>query len=142
MLCVFPRFRNLGADGPLILNAGKHLMNLLTLIRTHPKGFPAAAVQGFHRSAKGYLDIMNDLRQAPKPKDHMLLELSVRSRFLGSPALYGCWHDEALNRLLRDVAAGAHGTVHERRILLEFPRAHDNSLAGRTTSIRKRPRGA
>ena len=68
----------------------------------------------------------------------MLIELASRMSFLGSPKLYGCWQDEALNRLLKEVAGGAHPMVHERRILAQFPIAHDNDRAGRTTAKRKR----
>ena len=119
---VLPKFvEALGDEGRPILAAGGHLMQLLTIIRAHPKTLPVPAIQKFHTSAKLYLEIMNRLRVAPRPKDNMLMEMSVRCAFLGSPQLYGCWHDEALNRLLRDVAAGAHATVHERRIVLEFP---------------------
>ena len=68
----------------------------------------------------------------------MLVELSLGIARLGSPSLYGNWMDESLNRLLRDVAGGAHSSVHDRRILLEFPRAHDNVRGGLAKSKRKR----
>ena len=61
-----------------------------------------------------------------KPKGHMFLEVGLRIAVQGSPALYGNWEDESLNRLLRDVAKGAHSSVHERRVLTEFPRALAN----------------
>ena len=38
-------------------------------------------------------------------------------------ALYANWLDESYNRLLRDVASKAHGSVVDRRILVEFPLA-------------------
>ena len=37
--------------------------------------------------------------------------------------MYGNWTDESINRLLREVAAGAHSTVHDKRVLAEFPLA-------------------
>ena len=58
-----------------------------------------------------------------KPKDHMLIHLSDRIRFMGSPSLYANWLDEGYNRLLRDVAFAAHHTVFDRRVLLEFAQA-------------------
>ena len=69
---------------------------------------------------------MQQLGVRAKPKDHMLIEMSLRAARMGSPQLYGNWHDEGLNRLLRDVAGGAHSLVHERRILVGIPVAHDN----------------
>ena len=127
-------------EGPLIFEAGQHLCQLLSIIRAHKKKVPTSAIQAFHRSSKSYLDILSRLGIAFKPKDHMLLEMSIRMAYMGSPQLYGNWHDEALNRLLRDVAGGAHSSVHERRILFELPRAHDNDRAGNSTAARKRQR--
>ena len=131
--CVPRSMARLGVRGPHILDAGRHLLNLLGLIRRYPKTFPAAAIQNFHTNAKAYLGLMEALGVLPKPKDHMLMEMSLRVAVMGSPALYGNWQDEGLNRLLRDVAGDAHSRVHERRILIEFPRAHDRAR-------RKRPR--
>jgi len=130
----------LGEGGALILQAGQDLLNMLRLIREFKKKMPAAAIQEFHHAAKGYLRKINQLAFLVKPKDHMLQEMSLRVAHMGSPQLYGNWHDESLNRLLRDVAGGAHALVHERRILTEFPRAHDNARAGRTTSSSKKRR--
>ena len=106
-----------------ILAAGQSLMSILQLIRDNPITFRAAQVQQFHDASKGYLRIMQSLGVRPKPKDHMLMELSYGCRYLGSPALYSNWADESLNRLLRGVAAGAHSAVHEKRILKEAPKA-------------------
>ena len=129
---------SLGDRGPLILRSGQHLLNLLTIIRAHPKKAIAVVCQDFHRSAKAYLRCLADLRIPYKPKDHMLLELAARMPFMGSPQLYGCWHDEALNRLLKEVAGSAHALVHERRVLVGFPRAYDNARSGLTTAKRRR----
>ena len=68
---------------------------------------------------------------AAKPKDHMLFHLAHEIPFKGSPALYGCWLDESINRLLKSVASGAHSLVHDRRVLSEFPRAYENDLKKR-----------
>ena len=56
----------------------------------------------------------------------MLIHLSLRIQYMGSPSLYGNWIDESVNRLLRDVSAGAHAAVHDRRALAEYPNALDN----------------
>ena len=129
---------HLGEEGPLMLEAGRHLFSILEIIRKNSKSCPAAEIQKFHIAAKGYLVSAESLRVVPKPKDHMLLEMSLGIAFWGSPKLYGNWQDESLNRLLRDVAGGAHSSVHDKRILVEFPRAHDNQRAGLTTSKRRR----
>ena len=128
-----PRFARLppGTDpasprGQTLIDGGRALLDMLTIIRSCPKGCTAAQTQSFYRSAKTYLRMLMVLKIKFKPKDHMLLEMSTRVPFQGSPSLYGCWQDESLNRLLRDVAEGAHGAVHARRVLIEFPRAHDN----------------
>ena len=127
------RWGELGADiGKAIYDAGTHLFSLLDLIRKHKKRMPANAIQRFHFHVKSYLTLVPILGMHYKPKDHMLMELSLRLARFGSPKLYGCWTDESLNRLLRDVAGGAHSTVHERRVLVEFPKAHDNLRAGRS----------
>lgn len=128
----------LGGEGKLLSQAGKHLFSILQLIRKHPKTAPASMIQGFYLNAKNYLRIMGELGIKAKPKDHMMIELASRLPWLGSPQLYGCWHDEALNKLLKSVAGGAHPMVHERRILVQFPIAHDNERAGRTITKRRR----
>ena len=127
----------LGENGAAILEAGEHLFALLFIIRRFPKKMTAAAIQQFHTRAKGYLR-HTALLMGVKPKDHMLIEMSLRLAYMGSPQLYGNWQDESLNRLLRDVAGGAHAMVHERRILAEFPRAHDNARAGLTIAKKRR----
>ena len=129
----------LGRTGERLLQAGKHLFEILKLIREHRKQAPASMVQAFHSNAKAYLRIMDEeLRVKTKPKDHMMIELASRLSFLGSPQLYGCWQDEALNKLLKAVAGGAHPMVHERRILAQFPVAHDNDRAGCTIAKRRK----
>ena len=139
MLSFLPtRMDILGGDGANLLQAGKHLFEILQLIRKHEKKAPISMIQAFHLNAKGYLQVMGELRIRVKPKDHMLIELASRLSFLGSPKLYGCWHDEALNKLLKAVAGGAHPMVHERRILLQFPVAHDNERGGLTIAKRRR----
>ena len=127
-----------GRDGAVILGAGRHLLSLLSIIRDYPKKLPTREIQRFYSNSKGYLTKLEYLCIRAKPKDHMLIEMALRVAAMGSPQLYGNWHDEGLNRLLRDVAGGAHSLVHERRILLEFPVAHDNSRKGLTTTKRRR----
>ena len=74
---------------------------------------------------------MTKLGVSSKPKDHCLQHLSDRIRLQGSPAFYGNWLDESLNRLLRDVAAGAHASVHDRRVLLEWQKAYEGTSSKR-----------
>ena len=133
------RFAELGAGiGKPIYDAGIHLFRILEIIRTsRVKRMPPAMIQQFHFHTKGYLTLVPVLGMHYKPKDHMIMEMSLRLARLGSPKLYGCWTDESLNRLLRDVAGGAHSTVHERRVLAEFPKAHDNLRAGKTVTKRQ-----
>ena len=127
----------LGEDGQPLLRAFQCLQQLRSLIHSHPMTFPAAAIQSFHDHIKEYLRICGSFGINPKPKDHMTMEMSDRIAFMGSPALYGNWVDESLNRLLRDVCAGSHSLVHDRRVLLEFPAAHDRQ---REQARRKRAR--
>ena len=101
-------------------------MTLLTLIRANPITFPTRDYQAFHHSSKLYLRLMDDFGVAFKPKDHFLVHLSRRTQRMGSPSLYSNWTDESINRLLRDVARGAHSLVHETRILAEFSLAYAN----------------
>ena len=124
-----PRLHFLGSDAADILKAGQSSLKILEIIRSHPRGtmMSACAIQSFHREAKTYLQAMEDLRVVAKPKDHMLMEMSDRLGFMGSPSLYGNWLDESLNRLLRDVASAAHSSVHDRRVLCEFAKAHSKS---------------
>ena len=128
----------LGSDARTIVDAGNCLFELLKLIRLYPKRFPVRAIEAYHRNAKTYLEKMELLLVNPKPKDHMLIEMANGIPFLGSPQLYANWQDEGLNRLLRDVASGAHSSVHDRRILVEFRKAHENDSRGRTTAKRQR----
>ena len=128
----------LGADGPRIQSAGNSLLHILKLLRTYKKACPTPAIQFWQQHAKHYLMQMQALRVVPKPKDHMLLEMSLRISLMGSPSLCGNWQEESLNRLPKDVAGGAHCLVHDRRILAEFPKAHDNARAGVTIAKRRR----
>ena len=121
----------LGELGGPLLRAGRDLLRILSLIREHPVTFPVAAIQSFHDAARSYEHVMTTLGMNPKPKDHMLIHLSSRLRQMGSPALYANWIDESYNRLLRDVAARAHGRVVDRRILVEFPRAYRSEKRAR-----------
>ena len=126
---------SLGELGGPLLRAGRNLLRILTLIRENPVTFPIAAIQTFHDAARSYEDTMTALGMNPKPKDHMLMHMSNRLRQMGSPALYANWIDESHNRLLRDVAARAHGLVVDRRILVEFPEAY-RTQAGKAKRAR------
>lgn len=135
---ILPRFRwaLLEEYEPLEL-AGRCLMELLTLIRTYPVTFPAAAIQGFFNSAKRYLYLMgHTVGLHFKPKDHMLLHMCRDIAYKGAPGLYGNWVDESINRILRDVAASSHAATQDRRILAEFPRAME--LHASTRNMRAR----
>ena len=98
----------MGADiGKPMYDAGIHLFQIFEIIRkSRPKRMPPAMIQQFHYHAKGYLTLVPVLGLYYKPKDHMVMEMSLHLARLGSPKLYGCWTDESLNRLLRDVAGG------------------------------------
>ena len=135
-----PRRAVLAHDGPLILQAGEHLMKLLTLIRVMPWRPAMSDVQRFHHSAKQYLITMRELNVAAKPKDHMLMHLAHSIPWLGSPSKYGNWVDESLNRLLRDVASGSHAVGLDKRTLLEFERAYTTDIVEKSKPARKRRR--
>ena len=122
---ILPRFRaGLGDSAAALEDAGGQLLGILALVRRYPVFFPANAIQRFHDHAYRYLSIMIiDIGLPAKPKDHMLIHMADRIRIQGSPALYGNWLDESLNRVLRDIAAGAHSSVHDRRLLSEWQRA-------------------
>ena len=109
---------------------------MLDLIRKNPVTFSIAAVQTFHENTKHYLNLLEDLGIDPKPKDHTLQHQTDHVLRLGSPAYYANWLDESINRLLRDVAGGAHQAVFYRRILKEFQAASD----GRPNAKRRRLR--
>jgi hypothetical protein len=113
------RFQNFSQAAD-IRRAGTALLSLLNLIRAHPKKFPIAAVQNAMDYTKRYLKVCEKLQWATKPKDHELMHLVQRSLEQGSPALYGNWLDESLNKHLKGIAAVAHRAVWERRILSEF----------------------
>ena len=134
-----PNIAKLGEPGPFFFSAGKSLLKILNLIRAHPVVFPVAAIQEFFEAARTYLLDMSDLNQHARPKDHMLMHMQNKIAFQGSPALYGNWLDESVNRLLKQVAQGAHASNHARRVLLEFPPAYAASQA-RTAAEPKRRR--
>ena len=71
-----------------------------------------------------------------KPKDHVLQHLSLRIMEQGSPALYGNWLDESLNKLLRDVAAHAHAAVHDVRVLMEWQKAYESQHSVKSRRLR------
>ena len=77
-------------------------------------------MQSFVDNTKRYIKVLEKLNWPTKPKDHMLLHMGPRAHFMGSPALYGNWLDESLNRDLKGIAAAAHSAVWERRVLSEF----------------------
>ena len=133
-----PRFREaLKEEFDPMLQSGRCLMDLLSSIRAHPMTMPATAIQNFYNSAQRYLYLMYTvLGLAAKPKDHMLVHMSYDIPAKGSPALYGCWLDESINRILRDCASGAHALNHDRRILAEFPTAL--ALLEKTRQTRRR----
>ena len=138
LLTLLPQFRGaLGEDAAALEQAGGCLMQLLTLIRAHPVTMPPQAIQLFYDSAKRYLFlVVHVFGLSVKPKDHMLIHMVYDIAHKGSPAYYGNWIDESLNKLLRDVSAGAHSLNHDRRVLVEFPRALE--MTGLARRVRQR----
>ena len=109
---------------------------MMDLIRKNPVTFPMSAIQEFHDCAKTYLGLLDDLGLDPKPKDHTLQHQSDHILRLGSPAMYGNWLDESINRLLRDVAGGAHQAVFYKRILKEFQLASEGGPSAKRRRLR------
>ena len=103
-----------------VKRAGVALLSLHRLIHEHPRVFPPSAVQSFVDNTKRYLKVVEKLKWHTKPKDHQLMHLAHRALEMGSPALYANWVDESLNRHLKGIAAAAHSTVWEARVLAEF----------------------
>ena len=139
VLALLPRmFHRIGPSGGTVLSAGQKLLRMLQLIRENSVTFPIAAIQEFYESTRGYILDMNDLEVHEKPKDHMVVHMANRISFQGSPALYGNWLDESINKLLKSVAQGAHASNYARRILLEFPKAFSASQARSSEAKRRR----
>ena len=121
VLVLLPRMLiRLGPSGRTVLSAGEKLLRMLQLIRQNSVTFPIAAIQEFYESTRGYILDMNELEVREKPKDHMVVHMANRISFQGSPALYGNWLDESINKLLKSVAQGAHACNYPRRVLLDF----------------------
>ena len=126
----------LGDDAGPIFRAGQCLIGLLSLIRRHPVTFPVAAIQEFHDYSFRYLELIESLGLRAKPKDHCLQHMSLRICEQGSPALYANWLDESLNKLLREVSAHAHSSVHDVRVLKEFQKAYEGQANAKTRRLR------
>ena len=77
LLGILPRFHGaLKEEAAPLEQAGRCLMELLTLIRTYPVTFPAAAIQRFFSNAQRYLYLMVQVvGLGVKPKDHMLMHM-------------------------------------------------------------------
>jgi hypothetical protein len=103
-----------------VKRAGVALLALHRHIHENPRAFPPAAVQSFVGNTKRYLKVVEKLKWHTTPKDHQLMHLAHRALEMGSPALYASWLDESLNRHLKSIAAAAHSTVWEARVLAEF----------------------
>eukprot|EP00969_Alexandrium_andersonii_P233641 10315492-Alexandrium_andersonii.AAC.1 len=48
------------------------------------------------------------------------MELGRLARTHGSPAIWGCWRDEAENLVLKALAGRAHRAVWAARVLIEY----------------------
>ena len=124
-----------------IRRAGNALLTILSLIRQHRRVFPVEVVQQVFDATSRYLQMHLKLGWAEKPKHHQLMHLCKSIQFLGSPSLYGNWYNETLNKLVKQIASGAHSLVWEQRLLSEFRLAagvgaitDDDSSSGGLTS--------
>jgi len=121
-----------------VLSAGVCLTSILQLIRANSRMFTVRQVQTFTDCVKRYIDLCQKLEWAAKPKDHNLMHMAQRILIMGSPALYGNWFDETLNKELKGIAAKAHATVWEPRILSEFRRSRGLGVGEGAVKRRRR----
>ena len=61
--------------------------------------------------------LMRELEVPQIPKVHMMAHLAFFACTRGSPALWACWTDEALNQDLKKISKRAHASVFAERVL-------------------------
>ena len=133
---LLPRFPGL-PNHAAIQRAGSSWLTLLQLIRRHPRCFPIGDVQRFVDCTKRYIALCEELGWPFKPKHHFLMHTAQRILQMGSPALYGNWYDETLNKHLKNIAQAAHAAVWEQRILSEF--RHSRGLEASAKRPKREP---
>lgn len=110
----------LGDNGRWHRRAGEALMTMLQLIRQHHVLFDAAAARQFNAAVKQHLHAALQLQIGLRPKHHQMMHMSALTLSRGSPALWGCWHEEGMNRWLARVAQRAHRNRWTSRVLAEM----------------------
>lgn len=121
-----------------MIRGGQALLNILDIIRGYPELVPPPLAQEFVDNAKLHLQFCRAVGVHMRPKHHQLLEMGCRILEFGSPALWGCWKDEAINNLLKATASSAHRAVWHRRVVSTFYEAHGPPAAAKARL--KRPR--
>lgn len=114
----------LGERRPHFTGAASSLVNLLDVIREYPTVVPPRMVQRLCDEVLCHIKSCQALEMPLKPKHHMLMEMGVRMRRQGSPALAACWRDDSDNEILKSIAAHSHPVVFHRRVLTtwrQFP---------------------
>ena len=107
----------LGDSLAATVRAHSALVTVKDIITNHPVMVPPTDAQRLMDATKIALRMMQELGVPPKPKMHAMVHLAHDAREKGSPALHGTWLDEGLNRVLKQMASGAHRIHWTRRVL-------------------------
>lgn len=107
-----------------MIRGGIALLEILDVIKGYPELVPPAVVQEFVHNAKLHIQFCAAVGLPLRPKHHQLLEMGCRILEFGSPAMWGCWRDEAINNLLKATASSAHRAVWHKRVVSTFYEAH------------------
>ena len=111
-----------------IFAAGKALVSTLELLRGSEDLWGVAQAQALADSYNEYLHYMEELEHIDglnfKPKHHQACHLVSSSFEFGAPGTWGCWHDESINKWLKQCAISSHRHVWFYKILSTFRRAH------------------
>ena len=119
-------------------NAGKALLAIIDIIRSHPRQVPQGQRARFCTAVAMLSDAFRALNVAGRPKEHLLADMGGRLRTHGSPGLVACWEDESRNFALKRICIGAHRNVWHARVLMTWLARSEHLPA---TAQTKRRRG-
>jgi len=102
---------------PHLLTAGKSLMEVIRVQAAYGTCIPAGECSYMYKCGIQHIRSAFSGGVPPLPKHHQFLHLLRGAAFNGNPRVYACWFDESLNKTIAGVAAKAHISVWEARIL-------------------------
>ena len=121
----------LGGDGPALLEAGRCLVELVTVLDAEPVNMSHLAIQRCLDALKRHMVLTEGIGECRIPKRHQCVHMVLKMPVFGNPRFYANWRDEGDNSTLKRACRELSQATFEQSLLLRMPQLLRPSLQKR-----------